>query len=335
MKKAINFTITAAASLLILFTLTSRCNASFKNDLKKAANHIELKQYKQAVPLLERAVLENLFNSEVHFMLGVSYLNIGNLYGAGEVFRLTSNLTENYNEAISKEYKKVADNALRKDNIPSSVDFFEQALKFNPGISRQERYSFFLALGDKTGKKEYYARGLAYADGDTNKKNKIDKIINTPLIRRKSDSRYLHINTESNELRASKALLTAEPSYSIETILKKSFTFNDAYENKYGQIKALRYGNDNIRIGDRIEITTQLKNGAKFKGKEIGIWNGSKDNPKWIKTENGYYSETVRETRKNNFIISLSKRKDIKVILTVNRKMPFTSDNSGNYTNEE
>ncbi len=67
-------------------------------------------------------------------------------------------------------------------------------------------------------------------------------------------------------------------------------------------------------------MITKIKDGSKFHGKEIGIWKVENNSSHWVKTKNGYYTEKVKEIRKDSFIISLAKRKDIKVTIRAKRK---------------
>ena len=102
-------------------------------------------------------------------------------------------------------------------------------------------------------------------------------------------------------------------------VFEKRFTYDDAFDKKYGQIKTIKFEDDDIRVDDQIEVVSQLKGSNIFKGREIGIWNGDTDNLKWIATKNGYYSEKVKSTKRGAFTISLAERRDIEVIVRVKR----------------
>jgi hypothetical protein len=106
----------------------------------------------------------------------------------------------------------------------------------------------------------------------------------------------------------------------MKIIFEETYTFDNAFEKNYGQIKTVKFEEDNIQAGDEIEVIARLKEGDKFTGKEIGIWTGEDRGTGWVQTRHGYYTETVEKLKGDNLIISLAKRKDVEVTVRVKRR---------------
>ncbi len=305
----------------ILFIFVSQSNAIMGKDLKKAKNLMEDGNYTQAAGLLEKAVLENITNAEVHFLLGIAYINNDNFWGASEVFKSAYQLNPDYGNEIGHEYKKIANWLFSKGDYQDAGNFFEKAVEFDPDIGRNEGYNFFVELGDRTKNAEYYAKSIIYAQGDNQKQRRVAfKVLKLGSDNceglKCEDLQEVSIGDagqeiSDNDFRAG----------STEVVFEKTFTFNNAFENKFGQIKAIKFQKHNIRVDDEIEVVAELMDGSRFRGKEIGVWMGKNYNQNWVKTENGYYTEKVKKIPEGTLIISLAKRKDIKVAVKVKRKI--------------
>jgi tetratricopeptide (TPR) repeat protein len=304
-----------------LFIFVSQSNAIMGKDLEKAKNFMEDGKYTQAADHLEKAVLENITNAEVHFLLGIAYINNDNLEGADAVFRSAYHLNPDYGYEIGYEYKKIANWSLSRGDYHAAGSFFEKAVEFAPDIGRNEGYDFFVGLGDTTKNAEYYAKSIIYAQGDNQKQKRVA----FKVLKLGSDncagSKCEDLKEESTEDAVQETAGNAVRTRFTEVVFEKTFTFENTFEKKYGQIKAIKFEKHNIRVDDEIEVIAELMDGSRFRGKEIGVWMGKNYNQNWVKTENGYYTEKIKKIPEGTLIISLAKRKDVKVAVKVKRKI--------------
>lgn len=99
-----------------------------------------------------------------------------------------------------------------------------------------------------------------------------------------------------------------------KVVFKDTYTYADAFEKNYGQVKTFKAGEHDVRVGDKITITAKVIETGEFYGKEISVIKGGK----WVKTDNGHFSTTI-DTLQNGkyYIVSLSKRRDIEFSVTV------------------
>ena len=314
----------------ILFIFVSQSNAIMGKDLKKAKKFMEAGQYPQAISHLEKAVLENLANAEVHLLLGIAYINNDNFWSADEVFKSAYKLNPDYGYEIGHEYKKIANWSFSKGDYPAASDYFEKAVTFDPKIGQDEGYNFFVSLGDTTGNAEYYAKSIIYAKGDNQRQKRAAYKVLKLSSNKCPGPQCENLKEEVMEDIRQEISADVFSVPSIKVVFEKTFTINDAFDNEFGQIKAITFEKDDIRVDDEIEVIAQLKDGKQFGGKEIGIWMGKNYNQNWVKTEDGYFNEKVRKIPEGSLIISLAKRKDIKVAVKVKRKIipePKFSDN--------
>jgi tetratricopeptide (TPR) repeat protein len=305
----------------LLFVSVSQSNALIGKNLKRAKIFMEAGQYLQAISLLEKAVIENLADAEAHFLLGIAYINDDKFWQADEVFKSAYMLNPDYGYEIGHEYKKIANWSLSIGDYPEASDYFEKAVTFNPKIGYDEGYNFFASLGDTTGNAEYYAQSIIYAQGDNQRQervaHKILKLSSTNCPGTQCENRKEKVK-ENISQEASDNVFSAP---SIKVVFEKTFTYNDAFENEFGQIRAIKFKKNNIRVDDEIEVIAQLKDGRQFEGKEIGIWMGKNYHQSWVKTKDGYFNEIVRKKPEGSLIISLAKRRDVEVAVKVKRKI--------------
>jgi tetratricopeptide (TPR) repeat protein len=320
--------------LLVIFIFVSPGHALFKRDMKKAKGFINDGSYAKAIPLLEKAVLEHTVNAEAHFLLGISYINNDNLRYAGEVFSSAVRLEPDYGTDIGREYKKAADRAFVRGDILSACSLFEKALEYDQVIEKRETHSIYSVIDGETGSAEFYKNCNVVSQVPVRKQNQTKNDQSQLAIEKRSVREPEKIESEIKQfIKHKKNEYLSSSRYSV-VVFEKTYTFDDAFENIHGQIRTIKFGKDNIRIGDQIEVVVQLKDGSKFRGKEIGIWNGDKNRLIWERTKNGYHSEIVKETQKGIYTISLAKRRDITVVVRIQRKLAhkpikdFSSANS-------
>ncbi len=91
---------------------------------------MEAGKYPQAISHLEKAVLENLANAEVHLLLGIAYINNDNFWSAEEVFKSAYKLNPEYGNEIGHEYKKIANWSFSNGDYSTARDYFEKAVIF-------------------------------------------------------------------------------------------------------------------------------------------------------------------------------------------------------------
>jgi len=304
---------------IILLVFVSQSSALFARDIRKAKGFISAGIYTRAISLLETAVLEKPTNAEAHFLLGISYIYNGNVRHANDVFENAVMLNRDYGIDIGREYKKAADKAFIRADLRSACSFFQKAAAYDPEIGKGAGYSLFTTVGNKTGNAEYYERCTIDPEGSSQKKQQTElgTLIFSAQELAKQES--VDLQKDTSEHVQDEGVNRSSEDYSMNVVFEKNYTFDDAFDKKYGQIKTIRFGQDDVRVGDKIEVVTRLKNGGYFKGKEIGIWNGDMNNLKWERTKNGYYSEKVKKTQKGSFTISLSKRRDVRVLVRVER----------------
>ncbi len=305
---------------LLIFAFVSQSSALFKRDMKNANDFMKKGMYPRAIPILEKAVLENLMNAEVHFLLGVAYINNDNFGGAKEVFTSSVQLNPDFKYKIGNEYKKAAAKEFAKGNYLAAGSLFVKAVEYSPLIGQNMGFNFFAALGDRTENTDFYDKCLIFAKGDIHKEKQVGYKLLKLAVKEWPGPKSEVLKRKTGELIGQEIVSNVFPPPYMRTIFNKTYTFNEAFEKKFGQIKTIKFGKDDVQVDDQIEVITKMKDGSKFHGKEIGIWRVEKNKSYWVKTKDGYYMEKVKEIRKGSFIISMAKRKDIKVTVVVKRK---------------
>ncbi len=303
----------------IIFIFIPHSHASFKRDMKKAKKFIASGIYQQAIILLEKAVLEHPANAEVHFLLGVAYINNDNFKYVDFVFASAVAREPDYENDVGIEYKKAADKAYMRGNLHSACILFERAVEYAPNLGERIGHSLYASLGDKAGNAEYYEKCNLNSQDQSQTQLEDGPIKLTG--QKRSNPKPEIVKSEINQVAAYPVSKEVAASHYWKVVFEKTYSFTNAFELTYGQVKTIRFYKDDVRVGDQIEVITYLEDGGKFSGKEIGIWNGDLNNLEWATTKNGYYLESVNETQKGSFTISLAKRRDIKVIVRVKRKM--------------
>jgi tetratricopeptide (TPR) repeat protein len=338
-------------SFLAIFVLAPHGQALFKRDMKNARKFIAEGSYEKAIPLLETAVLERITNSEAHFLLGVSYFKNNNTDNADHVFELTAQLEPDYRDDIGRMYKEASIRSLNRGEVFIACSLFEKAVEHYPLIEKGTK----TVLSGEARNIEYYKKCITDTIGRSKdlslteiempifrshgfpdkKVNEISgsaiSIKGSPEHKQANNGIVIH-GIQQLPAKASEDLHRVTRVHvkqdvvseyymkpNMKVVFEKRFTFDDAFDKKYGQIKTIKFENDDIRIDDQIEVVGRLKGSHIFRGREIGIWNGDKDNLKWTATKNGYYSEKVKGTKKGAFTISLAERRDIEVIVRVKR----------------
>lgn len=310
---------------LLLFASLAEGNALMGKNLRNAKVFMEAGHYPEAVSLLEKSVLEDIENAEVYFLLGLAYMNTDNFTDADAVFENAHKLNPDFGHEIGREYRKIADWSFSQGEYPAAGTYFEKAVSFDPGIGQHNGYKFFVALGDRTGNAEYYAKSLIYAYDDDHRRQRVaHKLLQLSSPSCKGKQCEVEREEEKDgrkEDDGQKTPDTAENRSSTKVVFEKTFTFQDAFENTFGQIRAIPFEQGLVRVNDEIEVIARLKDGKEFGGREIGIWMGKNYHESWVKTEDGYFNEIVRKKPEGSLIISLAKRKDIRVAVKVKRKI--------------
>jgi tetratricopeptide (TPR) repeat protein len=338
-------------SVLAVFILAPNGHTLFKRDINKAKKLIAEGSYQKAIPLLETAVLEQITNSEAHFLLGVSYFNNNYTDDAARVFDLTVLLEPDYRDDIGQMYKEASIRSLERGEVLSACTLFEKAVEHYPMIEKGTKTVFSgearnieyykKCITDTIGRSEDLSlteievpifRAHDFPDKKVNeisgntisiKGNLEQKQVNNGIVIHglqqlpAKESEDLHSITGVHVKQHVVSDYYMKPK--MKVVFEKRFTFDDAFDKKYGQIKTIKFEKDDIRVDDQIEVVSSLKGTSIFRGSEIGIWNGDKENLKWTATKNGYYSEKVKDTQKGTFTISLAERTDIEVIVRVKR----------------
>lgn len=339
-------------SFLAIFIFTPNGHTVFKRDMKKAKKFMAAGSYQKAIPLLEKAVLERITNSEAHFLLGVSYFENNNTDDADQVFDLTVLLEPDYRDDIGRMYKEASIRSLERGEVLTACSLFEKAVEHYPMIERGTK----TVLSGEARNLEYYKKCITDTIGRSKdlslteieipifrshgfpdkKVNEISgsaiSIKGSPEHKQANNGIVIHgiqqlPDKESEDLKRNPFFVPVEHKVvseydmkpNMKVVFEKRFTFDDAFDKKYGQIKTIKFEDDDIRVDDQIEVVSRLKGSNIFRGREIGIWNGDTDNLKWIATKNGYYSEKVKSTKRGAFTISLAERSDIEVIVRVKR----------------
>lgn len=338
-------------SLLTIFTFVPHGHTLFKRDMNKAKKFIAEGSYEKAIPLLETAVLERITDPEAHFLLAVSYFNNDNTDNADQVFELTAQLEPDYRDDIGQVYKEASIRSLTRGDVLIACSLFEKAVEHYPMIERGIKTVF----SGGTRNIEYYKKCINNAKGRSKDLSNTDNGIsihgsyglrdkkmngiskNTILIKGSPEQKQAYNgivihgmqqipaseSVDLNRITGVHDKQNVVNDYYIKpkmkVVLERKFTFDDAFDNKYGQIKTIKFEEDDIRVDDKIEVVSQLKGTGIFRGSEIGIWNGDMDNLKWTATKNGYYAEKVKDIKKGAFTISLAERRDVEVIVRVIR----------------
>lgn len=105
------------------------------------------------------------------------------------------------------------------------------------------------------------------------------------------------------------------------TTFNQTYTFADAVDD-YGQVDTIRFGKDDVKVGDVVSVTATLLGSSEFSGKEIAIILGKEFNPYYVLTENGKRTWPIEVVKPGKVLtISLRKRQDVEVRVMVTRKV--------------
>jgi len=306
---------------LALFIFASHAYALFSSNVDKAKEFMQAGMYPQAIALLEKEINDNPTNAEAHFQLGICYINQNNYSSADERFSSAVRLKPDYGYKIGKEFKKAADAALKKGSLSTAETLFDEAIEYDPSLKKQG-YDFFIALGDRAQSAHYYDRALQYEQGSEEKKKKIGFKFLKLAVNEWPGSRSESLKQKASLLVGDKIVQNVFPAAYTKVVFEKIYTFEDAYDKEYGQIQTIKFGEDDVRIGDQIEVIAHIKGSDTFSGDEIWIWRGEEFNPMWVPTKNGYHSRPVETFESGKyFVISLGGRKDVEVKVRAKRKM--------------
>jgi tetratricopeptide (TPR) repeat protein len=306
-------------ALLLAFMLPA--HALFENDVDKAKDFMKAGMYPQAIQLLDKRIQMKPTDAEAHFQLGICYIHTGNFRGADERFASAVRLKSEYGYKIGAEYKKAADSAQAKGDLGRSQTLYEQGIKYDPAL-KKGAYDYFFQLGNKSNPNNaatFYDKALQYSEGNKEREQKVGlKYLKLAALQ--------YPGGQCESLKAKAARIVGEekvsevfpPAY-MKVTFEKTYTFDDSF-NEYGQIETIRYGVDDVKVGDKIEVIGKLKGSNTFSGQEIAIYRGKNFDPEWETTKNGYLSQPVEFLPVGKtYGISLGGRKDVQVTIRVTR----------------
>jgi tetratricopeptide (TPR) repeat protein len=311
---------------LILFALALPAHALFDSDVDKAKDYMKAGMYSEAVKLLEMRIKQKPTDAESHYLLGTCFLNMGNYRGADERFDSVMRVEpQKYGSQIGKEYKNAADKAVSNRNLLQAQSLYERGIKYDPNL-KEGAYDFYVQLGDQADSAtaaRLYESALQYTQGNEERRKKVGCRLLKLAAKEYPGARCETLKKEAAGIVGQDLVDKVFPPAYMKVTFEKTYTFDDAYDKAYGQINTIKFGYDDCKVGDQIEVIAEPLGGGKFTGKEIYIWRGKKFIPKWAKTENGYYTQSVQwlppKAEGKFYVISLDKRKDVEVTVKVSR----------------
>jgi tetratricopeptide (TPR) repeat protein len=348
-------------NLLLTFALTTTNYAFFKNDVDKAKDFMKANMNQQAIELLNKRINDKPTDAEAHFQLGICYVSQGNYSQAIKRFDSAIKVDSDYTRKVATEYKKAGSSALSQGSIGQARIFFEKAVQLNPKYDheigeqcreaadsalnkgslkeadflfqesvrydsrfRDQGYSFYRNLGDRasgSSAEVFYKKSLDYTEDD-----QLRREVGFKLLRMAAQewpgSHCESLKKQAAAMVGQNKVDEVFPKPYVRTTFEKSYSFEDAYNKEYGKIYVIEYNEDDIAIGDYIEVEARLIGGDRFTGKEVGISRGKDSKPQWITTKNGYFREQVERIPDAKYYeISLGGRKDLEVTVRVKRQV--------------
>ena len=200
---------------------------------------------------------------------------------------------------------------MNNGNFGAADEVFTHAVRLYPAYGKEIGQEYKKAADSALGNRDFSSAGEFF---------KKAMWYDPELGQQEGYESYLAPDDKTGSPDVRKVAIKVVTSQDMKIIFEETYTFDNAFEKNYGQIKTVKFEEDNIQVGDEIEVIARLKEGDKFTGKEIGIWTGEDRGTGWVQTRHGYYTETVEKLKGDNLIISLAKRKDVEVTVRVKRR---------------
>ncbi len=131
------------------------------SDYEKAKRHIDEGMFTQAIELLDREVAAHPASADARFLLGVAYINTGQLEAAETQFARTVQLEPSYSVQVGREYKKSGNHALKEGNTASAFNHFQRALRYQPSLKKDVANSVYIK-GKELSRAGNDARAIEY-----------------------------------------------------------------------------------------------------------------------------------------------------------------------------
>lgn len=146
--------------LVFVFLFATSAYAGSK-EVKQAEQFIQQRRFPQAISLLNEEIKKNNANARAHFLLGKSYLAVGNFSAAEQRFVDAEAFNAKFRSEIAEAYKDAGTERLLRGEIVDAVNLHEQALWYNANL-RKVIASEYKAAAKNTLERGYVqdARGL-------------------------------------------------------------------------------------------------------------------------------------------------------------------------------
>lgn len=121
-----------AVAIMISFFLVLPSHAFFNSDVKKAKEFIKADMYPQAIELLNKRINDEPADAEAHHLLGVCYLQQGNIGMADQRFDSAVKLESKLKTQVAKVYMQSAKKMMGTGNAQSSIQCYRKAASHQP-----------------------------------------------------------------------------------------------------------------------------------------------------------------------------------------------------------
>lgn len=108
-----------------------------KSDVEKSKEFISVGMFPEAIMLLNKRIADKADDPEAHFLLGVCFINTGNIREAEKRFASAVRLKSDYGIQIGGKYKKAGTDDLKKSDATMAIGLFTKAIEFQPDLKSE------------------------------------------------------------------------------------------------------------------------------------------------------------------------------------------------------
>jgi len=259
---------------------------------------------------------------------GSDALSKGQVEQAQGLFAKAVEYQPNLKNEVATECLAAGKSYLNRGQVQQAQALLARAVQYQPDLKKEVAGEYLgagklhLSRGQSSVADGLFSMAVGYDGTLSDEVNKVRtdygmKLLETAKAKPKEErKKYIE---EAKKYVEQKIIDQAFPPPSWKTVFEKTYTFDDAI-TKDGWIQTIKFGADDVKIGDTIEVITTLLSGEKFSGQEISIYRGEGFHPVWITTTGGFYRVKVETFEPGKyFALSTYNRKDVKITVRAKR----------------
>jgi len=234
-------------------------------------------------------------NASIQTLFGRYHLKRNNYGAAIKAFEAVLKHNHTLTPMVSNELKLASFEAYKQGNIRHAKLLLDHAIKYShPKKPIQNVAKLYINMGTQARAKRQYTlseectdRARVYAQNEFDQQRIAGNYLYLAALNHKAEE----MKNNAMKLVGQAKVDEIFPSPRTEVVFEKTYTVADADKNE--NIRTIEVGKDDLRKGDLIEVIGKLPDNRTYDVAEIEIFRGKNQNPKWVKTKEGYYSKKV------------------------------------------